>query len=95
MEDNNLINRLNKHPHIKARLEVLLNVAENSSGEFERADDAEAALIDGIRQMGQELLQGWATNQNMAMELKTRDNNDLKRHAKKNFTGDLPSGKLK
>ena len=81
MDGNNLINRLNKHPHIKARLEALLNVAENSSGEFKKADDAEDALAEGIRQMGQELLQDWATEQNASAEVEARKDNSLKCHS--------------
>ena len=95
MNESNLINRLNKHPHIKARLEVLLDVAENSSGEFKRADDVEDALIEGIRQMGRELLQDWAMEQNALAEITAKNNNKLKRHSKKNFIGDQHSGKLR
>lgn len=83
MDDANLINRLNRHPHIKARIESLLDVTENSSGEFTRADDAEDALAEGIRQMGQELLSEWATAQNAAVEAKARADCNLKCHAKK------------
>ena len=33
--------RLEKHPHLVARLEVLLDAAENTSGNIELAKDAE------------------------------------------------------
>jgi len=94
MEDKDLINRLNRNPHIKARIEALLSVVENSSGEFKRADDAEDAIADGVRQIAQELLQDWAIRQNAATELAAKNNNDLKCHAKKNFTGGQHSEKL-
>jgi hypothetical protein len=87
MKDNNLINRLNRHPKIKARLEELLNVSENLSGEFNKADDAEEALAEGIRKIGLDLLQDWAECQNNLVESKTKNSKDLKCHAKKNFTG--------
>ena len=82
-----LINRLNKHPHLKARMEALLDVAENVSGEFEKADDAEFALVEGIRKIGQDLLQDWAMAQNAAKEAQASKDRTLKRHLKKNFTG--------
>ena len=73
----------------------MIDVAENSSGEFKRADDAEDALAEGIRQMGQELLQSWADWQNAAAEVEARNNSNLKCHAKKNFTGEQHLEKLR
>jgi len=61
----------------------LLAVAENSSGEFKRADDAEDALAEGIRQMGMELLQTWATGQNAITEENAKENAKLRCHTKK------------
>lgn len=95
MDIKDLIERLNRHPHIKTRLEILLNVAENSSGEFDRADDAEHALVEEIRKMGQELLQGWATNQNIKKELETKNLPNITRHSKKNCIGKQLSEKSK
>jgi hypothetical protein len=95
MDSNELAKKLEKYPHIKARLEVLISVAENSSGEFKRADDAEDALAEGIRQMGQDLLQAWAIVQNADAEIEARNNSNLKCHSKKNFTGKQHSEKLK
>lgn len=51
--------RLERHPIIKARITRLLDMVENASGELRRADDAERRAIDELRAMGQELLQGW------------------------------------
>lgn len=88
VDDNNLIKRLNRNPHIRARLEALLSVAENTSGEFKTADAAENALADGVRQMGKELLQDWATSQNTAAEAEAAIDQALRRHSKKNFIGE-------
>lgn len=88
MESSELAKKLDKYPHIKARIEALIAVTENSTGEFKRADDAEDALAEGIRQMGQELLQVWATSQNAAVEADARNNDSLKCHAKKNCIGE-------
>ena len=58
-----LVKRLERHPAMKARIERVLDVLENTSGELRRADDAEERAIDELRAMGQELLQSWAQGQ--------------------------------
>lgn len=55
-----LVERLERHPGMKARIERVLDVLENTSGDLIRADEAERHAIDELRAMGQELLQGWA-----------------------------------
>lgn len=89
MEDTaELVRRLERHPHLKERIKALLNVAENSSGLLERADDAEEALIVEVRKMGNELLQTWASTQAKRKEAAARDK-ALIGHSKKNCTGNL------
>ncbi|SJM92686.1 hypothetical protein CRENPOLYSF2_2860002 [Crenothrix polyspora] len=39
-EDKILIDRINKHPHLKDRFESLLGVIENTQGQYTKADDA-------------------------------------------------------
>jgi len=51
--------RLERHPVVKARIMKLLDLIENSGGDLRRADDAERRAIDELRAMGQELLHGW------------------------------------
>jgi hypothetical protein len=95
MDSNELAKKLDRYPHIKARIEALIAVTENSSGEFKRADDAEDALAEGVRQMGQELLQTWAISQNALVEEESKHNGSLKCHAKKNCTGARRLDKLR
>lgn len=54
-----LMERLNRNPDIKARVERLLDLVENTGGELKRADEAEQRAIDELRAMGQELLGAW------------------------------------
>lgn len=83
-----LLKRVDKHPHIEARLEVLLNLAENVTGEFDKADDAEEQLIVEIRKMGNELLQAWAAESaEKAIQKAQESNPRLIKHSKKNSTG--------
>lgn len=55
--------RLSAHPHLKARIEELLVLVEASSGEVQQADEAERRVIEGLRQLGHELLTDWAVEQ--------------------------------
>jgi hypothetical protein len=59
----NFEHRLNAHPELRARFEVLLSVAENAQGDLIRADAAEQRVIEEIRQLGQVALQDWASRQ--------------------------------
>lgn len=95
MELADLVKFLEKNPYIKARLEALINVTENSSGEFTRADDAEKAVVEGVRAMGHNVLQNWAIKQNEKQEVLASNNTTLKRHSKKNFTGKQRSATFK
>lgn len=52
--------RLREHPALRARVEQLLDVAENTTGQYVRADETELAVLAQVRQLGQELLQDWA-----------------------------------
>ena len=58
--DQVLFERLNRHPHLRGRIESLLAVVEDAEGDCERADAAERRVIDELRQMGHEALTGWA-----------------------------------
>ena len=58
--DRVLLERLNRHPHLRARLENLLAVVEDAAGDWETADAAERRVIEELRQMGNEVLTAWA-----------------------------------
>lgn len=52
--------RLREHPTLRARVEQLLELAENTTGQYVRADETELAVLGQVRQLGQEVLQDWA-----------------------------------
>ena len=58
-----LMKRLEKHPNIKARLLVLLDAAENVSGDLELANDAEDKIYNEVIRMGNDTLTAWAISQ--------------------------------
>lgn len=84
-----LIKRLEKHPYLLTRLEAMLEVAENTTGEYELADDAEEKLFIEVRKLGNEMLQNWAENQIQDKSEKVLERKEAIRHSKKNFTGTL------
>ncbi|QLH48621.1 MAG: ISKra4 family transposase [Candidatus Accumulibacter cognatus] len=55
-----LLERLNRHPTLRARMESLLGVVEDAAGDLEKADAAERRVIEELRQMGNEALAAWA-----------------------------------
>ena len=66
--------RLELHPALKARMERLLDVVENASGEVRRADEAERRAMEELRQMGLAVMQDWGQKTSneaaLAMEAK-------------------------
>ena len=58
--DRMLLERLNRHPHLRARMESLLAVVEDAAGDCAKADAAERRVIDELRQMGHDVLTAWA-----------------------------------
>jgi hypothetical protein len=93
-ENIEFMRQLDRHPHLKARMKVLLNMADASmeSGEM-TADEVEIQLREKVREMGQNTLQDWAESKEKQASLKASENHDLKRHGKKKFIGTQHSGK--
>lgn len=55
-----LVTRIQAQPGLEERIEAILDIMENKSGEFLTADEAEGKAIEEIRKLGKELLKGWA-----------------------------------
>jgi endonuclease/exonuclease/phosphatase family metal-dependent hydrolase len=55
-----LLQRIKRHPLLRARVESLLGVVEDAEGDLEKADAAERRVIEELRQMGNEVLTEWA-----------------------------------
>jgi len=52
--------RLREHPELRERFEKMLDIVENADGDCVLADDAELRVLEQVRGLGRELLQGWA-----------------------------------
>ncbi|MEW5746406.1 MAG: hypothetical protein AB1805_13325 [Nitrospirota bacterium] len=55
--------RLKDNPILRARIESIIEIAENEDGSIEKADDAEQRAIEELRKLGSELLHAWAERQ--------------------------------
>jgi len=91
----NLLERLEKHPELKERFEMILDIVENAAGDVEKADEAERRAIEAVRQLGNEIVQGWAQRQHQKKEDECDQNGALSRKEKKRFTGSRSSEKSK
>ncbi len=87
---------LTDYPELLARFEEIAGIVENSQGDLVLADEAERRVIEEVRQLGNEVLQGWArrqsqrSNVNFAEKMKT-----VQRNGKKNSAGTPPLASLK
>lgn len=88
--------RINAHPELKAKIEVLLSVVENAEGNLIRADEAEQRVVEEIRQLGQSALQSWANRQNQQqVDAFIQRNASASRGGKKNSIGTADLDALK
>ena len=62
--------RLKDLPELRARIERMLEVVENSAGDVEKASTAEEHVTVELRQMGNEVLHSWARHQEQKKEEK-------------------------
>ena len=82
LKENSLEKRLNKHPHLKNRIEQLLKIVENADGDLKKADEAEKRVIEELRKMGNEVLYDWASNREK-QEVETVNKKGLRGNGKK------------
>jgi len=87
--------KLKDLPELRARIERMLEVIENAAGDVERAAEAEGHVTEELRQMGNEVLHGWARRQEQKKEEKFNNKRGVNRKGKKNSTGSHDLGKSK
>ena len=82
-----LEDRLQAHPHLKNRVEALLNIVEDTAGNVDKADDAEQLVIDELRRLGNDVLHDWAhcKESQRAEETLEKESNKLIKGKKKLF----------
>lgn len=82
-----LIRRLREYPELKAKIETMLAIIENAGGDVEKAAAAERRIIEELRQMGKEVLHGWARRQQQKREEEYNVKPGVNRKEKKSSTG--------
>jgi hypothetical protein len=82
-----LIEKLEAYPEVFARVERILEVVENETGEVRTADQAEEFLVQELRKLGHDALHGWAEKkeENLAREYGSRT--EMVRREKKGSHG--------
>lgn len=94
-EDERLLARLNKHPQLRGRVERLVDLVEDAGDDLRRADEAERRVIEEVRRLGQELLEGWADGQVAKRADELEQTPGVWREGKKNSAGTAPSATSK
>ena len=84
-----LFARLQRHPQLYAQMVALLDEVENRAGALNTGDEAEDAIVERMRQFGQQALTGWAEQRHDQVQPARTPN--LRQGGKKNSTGTRPS----
>ncbi len=79
--------RLKEYPELKVKIETMLGIIENAGGDIEKAAEAERRIIEELRQMGNEVLHGWARRQQEKKEQEYNAKPGVNRKEKKTSTG--------
>jgi hypothetical protein len=87
--------RLREYPGLKAKIETMLGIIENAGGDLEKAAEAERRIMEELRQMGNEVLHGWAQHQQQKKEEEYNAKPGVNRKEKKTSTGTRGWEKLK
>src|SRR6266516_138176 len=85
--ETSLEERLKEYPELKVKIEAMLSIIENAGGDVEKAAEAERRIIEEMRQMGNEVLHGWARRQQQKKEDETDAKRGVNRKEKKTSTG--------
>jgi len=75
--------RLREYPGLRERIEALVGVVENASGDVVKADEAEQRVVEELRQMGQAALQAWAERKQERVEAAGAGRGDVSPKEKK------------
>ena len=92
MTDEALVAFLRGHPDVRNRVASIARAMENSDGDLDEADAAEERLVEEMRHLGRDALQGWAEKRVEATEQDIRRQPSLHRQGKKNSAGIRNSG---
>ena len=75
--------RLSNHPQLREHFLQLMGIAEND--QIVKAGDAEEAIIEGVRRLGQEILQEWAHHQEQTQKEALQNDETVRPHEKRHL----------
>jgi hypothetical protein len=85
--DEELVERLNRHPEFREKVERLLDIADNKSGDANKADDAEDLIWEELHEMGRRAMQDWAERKHERVVAQSDNRKELSKKEKKGSTG--------
>jgi hypothetical protein len=83
LSDEEFLAFLEKHPDLRDRFASIVSAVENSEGNLKEADAAEERIIEEMRLLGREAMQGWAERQAEVTEREIRQQPQMHRQGKK------------
>jgi hypothetical protein len=84
LSDEALLAFVQSHPGFRDRLAAIVGAVGNSNGDLGEADAAEERLVEEMRLLGREAMQGWAHKRVEATEREVRGQAGMHRQGKKN-----------
>ena len=87
MSDEALLAFFESHPELRERMASIAGAVANLGGGLEEADAAEERLVEEMRLLGLEAMQGWALGRVGVTERETRLQAGMHRQGKKNSAG--------
>ena len=87
LSDEEFLAFLEKHPDLRDRFASIVGIVENSEGNLKEADTAEERILEEMRHLGREAMQGWAERQVEVTEQEIRQQPQMHRQGKKNSAG--------
>ena len=78
---------MNRHPEFRDKVEELLDIADNKSGDVNKADDAEDLIWEELREMGQKIMRDWAVRKHDRLVEESENRKELSKREKKGSTG--------
>ena len=82
-----LVEKLAAHPRLEKRVSELIRLVEAESGHLDRADEAEEAVIENLKELGNELLTDWGAHKEKQKFDEAHDLHPESKAKKKTFTG--------
>ena len=93
LSDEALLAFIKTHPNVRGRFASIVSALENAEGDLQEADAIEERLVEEMRLLGREAMQGWAEHQITLTERAIRQHPRMHRQGKKNSAGIRNSAK--